>query len=527
MSNIRTTSKKSAALKVILSSISDAYYEIDRDGKLVFFNQVLCAFLGKPEKELLGTPLQDSMPPDAADLFVKLLEQTDSKVVPVGFEWECVGPGRRTVLEASISLIRDSKNRHAGFRGIIRDITTRREAHEEREAFQRRMLQTQKLESLGILAGGVAHQFNNMLMGILGYAELVREDLEEGSEAHSLMGELEDIARRAADLTAQMLAYSGRGTVAVESLDLSRVVKEIESLLRSTLGSGVSLRVELGDGLDPTRGDAVQIRQILVNLVTNASEALPNGGKVLVSTGTIRLDKTDLDAMTGGSEVQEGNYVYLEVRDNGCGLGGSDPERIFEPFYTTKFTGRGLGLPTVQGIVRSHGGAVWVRSGKEVGTVATVYLPVVAAELEREEVPQEVETRPSLSGFVMVVDDEEIVLNVTRFSLKKMGYEVITFDNGIDAVEEYRRSWKNISVIVLDLTMPEMSGEDVFKAMVEVNPDVQVVLTSGFTEHEVGKIFTEQNLVKFLQKPYRPIELQEVVQAVIGAAAETQVQLDL
>lgn len=390
------------------------------------------------------------MPPDAANLFAKLLEQTDSKAVPVGFEWERVGPGRRTVLEASISVIRDSKGRHAGFRGIIRDITARREADEEREAFQRRMLQTQKLESLGILAGGVAHQFNNMLMGILGYAELVKEDLEEGSDAHSLMGELEETARRAADLTSQMLAYSGRGTVTVESLNLNRVAGDIESLLRSTLGAGVSLQMKLEQDLEPTRGDGAQIRQILVNLVTNASESLPDGGKILVSTGTIKLKRAALDTMAGGSEVDEGDYVYLEVSDNGPGLTAAELERIFEPFYTTKSTGRGLGLPTVQGIVRSHGGTVWVRPGEDDGVVATIYLPIAAVELEREDAPQEVEIHASLPGSVMVVDDEDIVLNVTRFSLRKMGYDVITFDNGIDAVAEYRRSWKDISVIVLD-----------------------------------------------------------------------------
>lgn len=387
------------------------------------------------------------------------------------------------------------------------------EAERARSRIEERALQAQKLESLGVLAGGIAHDFNNMLTGILGNASLALRALPPGSPVAELVRDIEVAGMRTAELTRQMLAYSGRGRFVIEPVDLSVMVQEMYNLLRAVISKNAVIKLQLQPGLPKVMADATQLRQVVMNLITNASDAVgERSGYIAVKTGLTWAEASYLRETYLDDDLAEGEYVFLEVTDTGCGMDSATRERIFEPFFSTKFTGRGLGLAAVLGIVRSHGGALKLYSEPERGTTFKVLLPVRTPEQMAEvELPELEPVRVHGGAGVLVVDDDESARAVARRMLSALGHAVFTAADGEQAVQVYRASAQEIQVVLLDLTMPHMDGSATFSALRTIDPAVRVVLTSGYNEQEATSHLVGKGLAGFIQKPYRLKDLEAVI----------------
>jgi two-component system cell cycle sensor histidine kinase/response regulator CckA len=371
--------------------------------------------------------------------------------------------------------------------------------------------QAQKLESLGVLAGGIAHDFNNLLMAVLGHAELALEEIPPVSPVRRNLTEIMTAARRAADLSLQMLAYAGKATFALERVALRDLVEEMAHLLKTAISRKAILTLNLERGLPPIEADPGQIRQIVMNLIINASEAIGDrSGVITVSVGATRCDEEYLRKTELHDDLSPGMYVYLEVTDTGSGMDAETQTRIFEPFFSTKFTGRGLGLAAVLGIVRSHKGTLKVSSEPGKGTTLKVLFPAlgVAAEKARTTAPASSADWQG-KGTILLVDDEESLLALGARMLEHLGFAVLTATDGRQAVDLYRDKGKEIDLVLMDLTMPNMDGAKAFDELRRMNPDVRVVLVSGYSPEDVASRFTGKGLDGILQKPYTLTRLRQ------------------
>jgi nitrogen-specific signal transduction histidine kinase len=397
---------------------------------------------------------------------------------------------------------------------MFEDITERQRAEEARLGLERQLLHAQKLESLGVLAGGVAHDFNNLLMAILGHMDLALAQLPAGSAAGANVKQAMAAARAAAGLTNRMLAYSGRGTFVAEEIDLNSVLEQNAAMLRAAIAKTATLSVRLARELPPVVADAAQVQQVVMNLITNASEALGEAaGSITLATGLLECDARYLERSSLEEKPAPGRFVWLEVADSGCGMSAETVERLFDPFFTTKFAGRGLGMSAVLGIVRGHRGAIVVDSAPGAGTTIRVLFPAAAGarraspgKTAAAEAPP-----PALSGTVLVVDDERLVLTVCAAMIRQLGPRVLTAVDGADAVEVFAEHAASIDAVLLDMTMPRLDGLATLRELRRRRPDVRVVLCSGFTEQELAERFAGEGLAGFLQKPYDLRSLQEAL----------------
>ncbi len=398
--------------------------------------------------------------------------------------------------------------------GSLLDVTDRVEGDANERELHEQMLQTQKLESLGVLAGGIAHDFNNLLTAMLGNANLALLHVGEEEAAHRPLEGIVAAAERAAKLTREMLAYSGTRPVELVPADVCERVREISHLLTSSLPKKVELEMGLADDLPAVRADMAQLQQLVLNLVLNGAEAIGDDvGVVRVTTGAERLDAATLGDFFPRDDLRPGTFVFVRVADDGCGMSDAVRARMFDPFFTTKFTGRGLGLATVLGIVRGHSGGLRVVTREGEGTTVTVVLPVCGdAEPITAEIPSD---ELQGSGTVLVVDDEELVRETARSALEYYGYDVLTAEDGVHAVEVFREHGAEIDLVLLDMMMPRMDGAETFHALRELDPNVQVILSSGYTETMTGRQFrSTSDLAGFVQKPYSPRRLARRVRAV-------------
>jgi len=403
----------------------------------------------------------------------------------------------------------EASGRPVRMAGSARDITARRQAEEERRRVETKLQETQKLESLGVLAGGLAHDFNNLLTGVLGNASLARMELSASSPLLPCLEQIEEAAMRAADLCKQMLAYAGKGRFVIQDVDLNALVRETTHLLQSSISRGVVLRFNLGDSVPAVRADATQLRQIVMNLVINASEAIgARSGVVTIATGFVQADRAYLDGTLAASDLPEGRYVFLEITDTGSGMSPEIRARIFDPFFSTKFTGRGLGLAAVLGIVRGHEGTLKVYSEPGRGTAFRILLPATHGPATMPAVTEAAIDPWRGAGTVLVVDDEATVLVAATRMLELLGFTVLTAHDGREAAERFRADPAGIRAVLLDLTMPHLDGEGTFRELRQIRPDVRVLLMSGFDELEAVNRFVGKGLAGFLQKPFRVEDLR-------------------
>jgi len=404
------------------------------------------------------------------------------------------------------------------FAVVFADVTEDRRAEAEKRQMEQQMLQVQKLESLGVLAGGIAHDFNNLLMSILGNADLAMDGLPAQSPTRDSLTDIVRASRRAADLCRQMLAYSGKGRFAVEPLSLNDLIEEMAHLLVVSISKNVALQCRFASDLPMVEGDATQLRQIVMNLITNASEAVgPGAGSVTLSTGVEPCTAESFADTVTHERLPEGPYAYIEVSDTGCGMPPETLARIFDPFFTTKFTGRGLGLAAVLGIVRGHRGAIRVRTEPGKGTTFRVLFPVRAGAQPAPAAiaaPPPPEPAPAGSGTILIVDDEPGVRHVAGRMLASAGFEVLAAASGAEAIEILRADPARITCVLLDLTMPKMDGDETLGHLRAIRGDLPVVLSSGYNEQELLQRFAGRNLAGVIQKPYVRSQLVMVLRRV-------------
>ncbi len=397
---------------------------------------------------------------------------------------------------------------------VARDISARKAAEAERFMTEARVRETQKLESLGVLAGGIAHDFNNLLTGILGNASLAKLDLAADTPPYNCVEEIEKASLRAAELCRQMLAYSGKGRFVVQLLDLSELITEAGPLLELSTTKKAKLRFFLNKHLPLIQADVNQLRQVVINLVSNAAESIGDkDGLIRITTGAMRATREYLHHTHLSPDLPEGNYVFVEVSDNGAGMPPEILQRIFEPFYTTKFTGRGLGLSAVLGIVRGHNGAIKVESEPGKGASFLVLFPAAeqTALLPAEPAP----SAPAVKR-ILVVDDEETVRSVMARMLRSFGYEAVVACNGQEAVEIFHAGRDNFRAVLLDLTMPELDGAETFREIHRLRPELPVVLMSGYSEQDAVAKFGAAGLAGFLQKPFQPDALRSRLSGIVS-----------
>jgi len=401
-------------------------------------------------------------------------------------------------------------------RDLQRAMIQREAAEEARRAIEAKVLEVQKLESLGVLAGGIAHDFNNLLVAILGNASLALLDLPQDSPARPSIADIEIAGQRAGELARQMLAYCGRSKFQIEPIELAELVRELMTLLRVSIGKSVVIKLDLPDDPIIVDADAAQIRQVVMNLVINAADAIGDrSGIVTIRVRRLEADAAYLADAHPGSNLAAGSYAALEVSDTGLGMDKETQARIFDPFFTTKFAGRGLGLAAVLGIVRGHGGALRVYSELGRGSTFRIVLPLSASSPVRAEDP---ETEWSGTGRILVVDDDAMVRTVARRLLESFGLTVVEATGGAEAITMFVDEAETIDGILLDLTMPDVGGAQVFRAVRAIRPDVPVVLMSGYHEDEASAAFDGQGLAGFVQKPFTPADLSRRMRVALGSS---------
>ena len=507
-------------LRTLLDTLPEQIYVKDTAGRYLLTNETNRRLRQlRSTEEVVGKTVFDLVSPEHAAQY----DADDRQVITTGQailnreEPGRFADGEERVLLTSKLPLRDGAGQIIGLVGITRDITGEKRAGQEREQLTRRLQETQKLESLGVLAGGVAHDFNNILTSVLGYASLARLELEDRPAAAAHLEQIEHAALRAAELCKQMLAYSGRGHFVVQQVNLSRLVEEALPLLQVTLSKRITLHQELERNLPAVIADVTQIRQIIMNLVINAADAIGElGGGIHIATGVMQADRAYLDRAYLSPTIAAGPYVYLEVRDNGCGMRPETLARIFEPFFSTKFTGRGLGLAAVLGIVRGHGGAIRVDSEPGEGTTFRLLLPAAlgqALPAAREPAPASPGWRGQ--GTVLVVDDEENVREVTARILEALGFAAVLAVDGEDALNLIARRPGPFVAVLLDLTMPRMDGAEAFARLQRFRPGLPVLLMSGYSEQEAVGRFTGAGFAGFIQKPFHMQELRQRLQQII------------
>ena len=504
-------------MRSLFEGVDDALFVHDEQGRILDCNEAACRRLGYTREELLSMRTSQIDAPEFAEGFAERLAEQMAKGRLI---WEGVHvarDGRRIPVDINSSVI-DYQGRKAVL-AVMRDLTERKQADEERRRLEAQIQHTQKLESLGVLAGGIAHDFNNLLVGILGNADLALMDMSPLAPARGSVEEIKRAAVRASELTTQMLAYSGKGRFVVKAVSLNELVEEMVHLLAVSISKKTSLRLALAGELPTVEVDPAQIRQVVMNLITNAADAISDApGVITIGTGVIHADRGYLADTYLNEELPPGDYAYVEVSDTGCGMDTETKRRLFEPFFTTKFPGRGLGLAAVLGIIRGHRGAVEVTSDRGAGTKFRVLLP--CSDKQPQPADQVVSDAEAWHGrgTILVADDEQGVRNVARMMLERMGFDVLVAADGRQAVECFRAHADGITAVLLDMTMPYMNGEEVFRSFQEIRPDVPVVLSSGYTEQDATSRFGKNGPAGFVQKPFQLSDLRQKLRAALAAA---------
>ncbi|HUE30649.1 MAG TPA: PAS domain S-box protein [Verrucomicrobiae bacterium] len=498
-----------ARLRAVIDGAPVVLFALDRAGTLTFSGGKGLARLGLEPGQRVGQPIGDAL----ARTFAPAKSYFDRALAGEPVAW--TGSLADATFECRLMPVADAGGGLAGLIGLAIDVTERTQAEEARLALERRLHEAQKLESLGVLASGIAHDFNNLLVSVLGNASLALGELPPHAPACEALRRIERAARRGSELTREMLAYAGKDTIALERVDVNAVVEETSDLLSVSIGSKVAMAYDLAPGLPPIEGDPTQIRQVIMNLVINASEAIGGAeGTITVHTGLVELGPEALRETLHPSEAAPGPHVCVEVRDTGCGMDAGTMAKVFDPFFSTKLTGRGLGLATVLGVVRAHHGALAVTSAPGGGTTFRVYLPAAAAVARVEppiaaSAPDPGKSREERT--VLLVDDEDDVRAVTAHMLERLGCSVLQAGDGREGVDVFRAHARTIDAVIVDLTLPRLSGDRVFREIRTIRPDACVILMSGYSDEKATDGLAEAGLAGFLRKPFSVADLEKAL----------------
>jgi two-component system cell cycle sensor histidine kinase/response regulator CckA len=495
----------------------------DSHGRRVYLNSNYERVLGWNIPECIGKTDAELHNPELARQFALTDAQVLSESRAVRYITRTHEKGEDRALLTVKFPIPASDRGSALIGGLCLDITEQEAAERERREIEHQMQQAQKLESLGLLAGGIAHDFNNLLMGMLGHADLALTKVGGDDGARHHIEEVIASAQRAAELANQLLAYSGEGKFLLEVVNISRVVEDLGGLLKVSITKKAMLRVNLDPAVLPVECDATQIRQVLMNIIVNASDSLENKpGTITVETGSAHLPADDFSgAATFGAALKTGDYVYVKITDTGIGMNEGTLSRIFDPFFSTKFAGHGLGLAAALGIVRSHHGTIRIKSTPGKGSVFTVYLPASTLPLTQVTPEKHGKLLWKGSGTLLLADDEDTVRDVATMMLEEIGFEVISVTNGREAVDAARENGHRLRAILLDLTMPTIGGVEAYHAIRSFNSTIPIVLSSGYNKEDDVAEASGVTKPLFLKKPYRLDAMRSVFKRALAESVVT------
>ena len=487
-----------AKYRTILESIEDGYYEVDTAGNLLFFNDSMCRILGYTRDELTGMNYRKYMDKENADAVYKTFNRVYRTGVPdKGFDWEISRKdGKKRFIESSLTLMRNAEGQRIGFRGILRDVT-------ERNRMETQLMQAQRMEAIGTLAGGVAHDLNNVLSGLVSFPELLLMELPEDSPLRGPVATIQKSGEKAAAIVQDLLTLARRGVPVDEVVNLGIIVAEYlmspEYEKLKSFHPKIEMATHFERGLLNIVGSPIHLSKTVMNLVSNAAEAMPDGGKIIISTENRYIDSP----IRGYDSIKEGDYVVLKVEDKGTGIPPEDLDKIFEPFYTKKKMGRsgtGLGMAVVWGAVKDHNGYIDIQTGQGKGTTFTLYFPVTRKEMIDKISTGTIESYMG-EGSILVVDDVKEQREIAEHMLTKLGYNVAIVSSGEEAVEYMKKN--KADLMVLDMIMdPGIDGLDTYARIIEIHPNQKAVIASGFSE--TGRVKEAQKLGanQYIKKPY-------------------------
>jgi PAS domain S-box-containing protein len=505
----------------LYENANDMIFTVDLLGNFTTVNRAAYTSLGYRVEELLGKNLADVLTPESSKYAMATLQRAmaeKSDLMEIQ-PWEFEGfkkDGAKILLEVRARLILEDEN-IMGVQGIARDITERRQAEEEKAFLQEQLRQSQKMEAIGRLAGGIAHDFNNLLTIIKGYSTLSSLELKEGDPLKGSIGEILKATERAANLTRQLLAFSRRQAMEMKVLDLNAILRDMDKMLRRVIGEDITLVAHFAEDLGRTKTDPGQMEQVIMNLVVNARDAMPDGGKLTIETANVELDEAYVRAHIA---VKPGRYLMLSVSDTGAGMTREVKEHLFEPFFTTKETGKGtgLGLSTVYGIVKQSGGNIWVYSEPGKGTVFKIYLPRVDEPIEvfKEKFEGYL---PRGSETILVVEDEEEVRKLAARILQRQGYKVLEAPQGGDALLICEQHQDPVHLMLTDVVMPGMSGHHLAKRLESLQPGMKILYMSGYADNAIAQHGVLGEGVNYIQKPFTVDGLARKVREVLDKSS--------
>jgi PAS domain S-box-containing protein len=503
--------------RTIVESVEEGCFEIDLEGNLTFFNDPLCKMLGYTPEELLGKNTREFTSRATMLKMDQIYEQIRNTGEPIrGTGYDAVGKnGESLDLELAASLIRSPKGNPVGIRGVLRDVSERKDAEAQKRKFEIQVQQAQKMESIGTLAGGIAHDFNNILMGIQGNASLMLLKTDSSHAFYEKLKNIEAYVENGTELTRQLLGFARRGKYHTIATDINSIIDKSASMFGRTKKE-IRIHKDLMPDIDTVEVDRGQIEQALLNLYVNAWQAMPEGGDLYLKTENVILD-ADFENIQP-YKVETGKYIKITVADTGNGFDDETKKRIFEPFFTTKEMGRGtgLGLASVYGIIKSHGGYINVHSQKDQGTTFAVYLPASAKEVQQEKAEPVIKTVARGTGTILLIDDEEMIIKVGRELLQELGYKVIAARSGEEAIRLYLKNADKIDLVVMDMIMPGMGGGETFDNLKAINPGIKVLLSSGYSINGQASKILERGCDGFIQKPFNLNQLSEKIQRIIA-----------
>ncbi|HPS94143.1 MAG TPA: PAS domain S-box protein [Deltaproteobacteria bacterium] len=506
--------KREKRYREILEQIDDGYYEVDLKGSFTFFNESMCRMLMYTPEELMGMNYREfTDKPNAQRVFPTFNHVYRTGEPTKTLDWELTRKdGQRFFVETSVSVMRDPRGDAMGFRGISRDVT-------EQRRLEHQLCHLQKMESIGTLAGGIAHDFNNILTGIIGNAELALTDDQRGRTPRDELQLILQAGSRAKDLVKQILTFSRRGECERRPIRPAAVVEDALKMLRASLPSTIEMCTNIEAGDDIIEADPSQVHQIVVNLCTNAYHAVRGG------TGTIEvsLKATDVDSPPEVCSLKPGRYVEIAVSDTGCGMTPEIMERIFDPYFTTKPTGEGtgLGLAIVHGIVKGLGGAITVRSTPGNGSTFRVYLPCMTTS-RLPEPAEKADTLPSGSERVLLVDDETTIADMHKKMLERLGYTVTTQTSSFDALDLFEERPDRFDLVVSDLTMPRMDGDQLAERLHRIRPDIPIIICTGYSDFLSPDVMCVSGIRNVMNKPILMKDLAKTIRAVLDSVSGPQ-----
>jgi len=482
--------------RTILENIEDGYFEVDIAGNFTFFNDSLCEMLGYPKDELMGMNNRQYMDEENA----KKLYQNFNRVYTAGkseksFGWEIIRKdGTERSVESSVSLRTDAEGEPIGFRGVVRDIT-------EKRRLETQLQHAQKMEAISTLAGGVAHEFNNALMGVMGNIELLKMELPEDERRAKYFEAMNESGHRMSRLTDQLLAYSEGGKYNAKNLKLDDFIIETLPILQHDLSPEVRVETHFPK-VSYIRADHAQMQMVLSAIVANSNEAIEDEGLIRIAAETKDIDEDFTKQHPG---LKPGSYVCLTIKDNGKGMGEETKDGIFEPFFTTKFQGRGMAMAAVYGIIKSHDGAITVDSEPDKGTVVRIYLPAISAESKEQKAKAVKQPEVEIAmgeGTILIIEDEETLVGLFREILERLGYRALLARTGKEAVELAETFDGQIDLALLDIKLPDMDGGRVYPLIMEARPDLKVIVCSGYSIHGPAQAILDAGAEGFIQKPF-------------------------